>query len=83
MAQLRSVIDVDADVFLLTVEDISKRSELALSHIDSEIIELYKDYFEITLAHVQRMEDLTENASIQEYHVDQKVYQMIPRPLLI
>lgn len=82
VAQLRCMIDVEAGVFLMTVEDIAKNSELAITHIDNEIVSLYKEYFEIKLVHVQEIVQQGAippvDASTLNYDAYNKVYQLTP-----
>ena len=70
VAQLRSLIGREADVFLLTVEEIVKGSAQSVGEIDEEIIALYSEHFDIQLTHSQRAE--------HEFGMENKVYRMNP-----
>jgi thiopurine S-methyltransferase len=77
--QLRGLIGKNTSVFLLTVEEILKSSGLAERHIDSELGELYQKYFNIDLAHVQRVETTDMSSEDQSFYIDYKVYRLTQR----
>ena len=76
VAQLRAIIDSEASVFLLTVEDIAKATRQHKSHIDDEIVSLYGRYFEIELTHVQRLDSSPGRSTDQGFFTDSKVYHL-------
>jgi thiopurine S-methyltransferase len=76
VAQLRTLIEADTPVFLLCVEDVTLESGQSASHIDSEILALYAEYFEINLRHSQRVEGTCQPPDQERFFVDSKVYQL-------
>jgi thiopurine S-methyltransferase len=76
VTQLRTLIEVDVGIFLLTIEDVAKDSEQHASHIDSEITTLYGEHFEIKLTHAQRLNTVRGSSPDQGFYTDSKVYQM-------
>lgn len=76
--QLRKLIGPNADVFLLTVEEIVKQSGQAVMAIDQEIMSLYAEHFEITLTHSQRSDDDFVSVNGDDCYTDDKVYQLNP-----
>ncbi|GGB89223.1 hypothetical protein GCM10011352_14010 [Marinobacterium zhoushanense] len=78
--QLRTLIDDDVGIFLLTVEDVAKNSGLQLNHIDNELAELYREYFEVELTYAQRQDAVQDGSSAPGFYIDNKVYQMRQHP---
>ncbi|MGY6277945.1 thiopurine S-methyltransferase [Methylomonas sp. MgM2] len=78
VTQLRTLIEDDVGIFLLTVEDVAKDSGQHATKIDSEISALYGEHFEIKLTHAQRLNSVG-SSSDQVFYTDRKVYQMSQR----
>jgi thiopurine S-methyltransferase len=79
VTQLRSLIEEEAGVFLLSVEDVAMDSCQSITQIDSEITALYAEHFEIKLTHAHRL-DTVHGCSIEQCsYVDNKVYQLSQR----
>jgi len=79
LTQLRTLIENDVGIFLLTVEDVEKDSGLDVTIIDSEITKLFREHFEIKFTHGQRLDTARSGCREKAYYIDNKLYQMSQR----
>lgn len=79
VTQLRSLIEVETGVFLLSVEDVSKACGQPVNHIDSEISKLYDDHLEIRLTYSERLDAVDGCSEGPCSYIDNKVYQLCNR----
>ncbi|WP_221794264.1 thiopurine S-methyltransferase [Oceanobacter mangrovi] len=74
--QLRALIDPQVEIFLLTVEDVTKHSGVLKTAIDDELIQLFSRHFDIRLTHADRQDERPTHTGQQACYTDSKVYQL-------
>jgi thiopurine S-methyltransferase len=79
VTQLRALMEAEAGVFLLSVENVAKDSGQPATQIDSEIATLYAEHFQIELTHAQRLDTDHGWSPEQDFYTDNKVYQLSQR----
>ncbi|MEB4590795.1 thiopurine S-methyltransferase [Candidatus Thiothrix sp. Deng01] len=79
ITQLRALIEVETGIFLLTDEHIAQDSQQPATQIDSEIVTLYAEHFDITLTHTQRLDPAQGSSSEEGFYIENKAYQLSQR----